>query len=53
MDHLIFEGGGGEDGPFFPNEFDYLYKMLIFNLVIEQHMENFKNFKPEFENWAK
>ena len=51
MDHLIFEGGGGgEDGPFFPNEFDYLCKMLIFNLVIEQHMENFK---PEFENWAK
>ena len=30
---------------------DHLYKMLIFNRVIEKHMENFKNLK--LENWAK
>ena len=51
-------GGGGGARTIFPEwngafRFDHFYKMFILNRVIEQHMENFINFKPEFENWAK
>ena len=30
---------------------DHLHKMFISNRVVEQHMENFKNF--ELDNWVK